>query len=65
MYQKHEGRWVETLQSHNHHSDPALILETNKEQAAKAYARLAPVDIVALPQDGFRRAYVNRIYSFM
>ena len=26
MYQKHQGRWVETLQSHNHHSDPALIL---------------------------------------
>lgn len=65
MYQKHEGRWTETVQSHGYHSDPALILETIQEQADKVYARLNPVDTVALPQDGFRRAYVNRIYSFM
>ena len=39
MYEKHEGRWVETLQSHSHHSDPAAILEAIEEQGERAYTR--------------------------
>ena len=65
MYEKHEGRWVETLQSHSHHSDPAAILEAIEEQAERTYKRLNIVDTVALPLQSFRRAYVKQVYAFM
>ena len=42
MYEKQEGRWVETLQSHDHHSDSSLVLEIIQEQAVRSLQPTAP-----------------------